>query len=104
MTKQKFTIKDTEKIASLANVTLLNDEKETLTTQLEETLESVDILNELDTNEEGTSQVTGLSNVFRNDEIKKSFTQKEALSNAKKTYNGYFEVPSLFTTDYEETT
>lgn len=104
MKRQIFTIKDTEKIADLANLKLRDEEKEMLTKQLEETLVSVDILNELNIDEEETSQVTGLSNVFRKDEVKPSFTQAEALSNAKRKYNGYFVVPSLFNKDYEETT
>ena len=54
------------------------------------------ILEEVDTNGvEETAQTTGLINVFRKDKIKKSLSQKEALSNAKKTYNGYFKVPKI---------
>ncbi len=49
-------------------------------------------------NVEPTSQVTGQTNVFRDDEIDKSrmFTQEEALYNAKKTKIGYFVVPNIF--------
>ncbi|MBI3559237.1 Asp-tRNA(Asn)/Glu-tRNA(Gln) amidotransferase subunit GatC [Candidatus Gottesmanbacteria bacterium] len=44
-----------------------------------------------------TSQVTGLTNVFREDVIEtdRILTQSEALSNAKKTHNGYFVVPKI---------
>jgi Asp-tRNA(Asn)/Glu-tRNA(Gln) amidotransferase C subunit len=39
-----------------------------------------------------TSQMTGLENVFREDvvEEERMFSQKEALSNAKRTYKGFF--------------
>lgn len=56
-------------------------------------------IQQIDTkNVEETSQVTGQENVFRADEIdeKRMLTQKEALSNAKKSHNGYFVVKAIF--------
>lgn len=46
---------------------------------------------------EPTSQVTGLENVFREDKVdeKNMLTQEKALSNAKKTYKGFFEVVQI---------
>ena len=45
-----------------------------------------------------TSQVTGLENVLREDEIDESriLTQEEALSGAKSTHNGFFVVDRIF--------
>ncbi|MBI5620037.1 Asp-tRNA(Asn)/Glu-tRNA(Gln) amidotransferase GatCAB subunit C, partial [Candidatus Gottesmanbacteria bacterium] len=45
-----------------------------------------------------TSQVTGSENVFRDDEVDagRILTQEEALSNAKRTHNGFFVVKSVF--------
>lgn len=45
-----------------------------------------------------TNQVTGLSNIFREDVIDSSRTlsQSEALSNAKRKHDGYFVIDSIF--------
>lgn len=97
MTKQTLTTKDTEKIGKLANLMLTPEEIEKFTPQLSETIDSVEILNELPTsNVEGTFQVTGLTNVFREDKTVPSFSQEEALSNAKNKHNGFFVVPYVF--------
>ena len=69
-----------------------------LESQLEETLETIAQLDEVDTkNVEPTSQVTGMTNVFREDVIDQAriLSQSEALSNAKNTHKGYFVVPAL---------
>lgn len=87
---------DINHIAKLANLTLTEDEKKKLATQLEETIEYVKELDEVDTeNVEPISQVTGLENVTREDEVKPSFTQAEALKNAKSTHNGFFKVKGI---------
>jgi len=66
-----------------------------LTPQLSEAAAYVQVLGDLDLkNTFETNQVTGLKNVFRDDVIKPSLSQEEALSNAKHTYNGYFVVPA----------
>ena len=45
-----------------------------------------------------TSQVNGLENVYREDEIDKSrmLTQEDALANAPATHNGFFKVKAVF--------
>lgn len=81
------------KIAKLANIPLKNDEEELFSQQLTSILDLVSKLQKIETkNVIPTSQVTGLINIFREDEIDESriLTQEQALSNAKKTYNGYF--------------
>ncbi len=83
---------NTSKLAKLAN---LPDSS----VDIDSVLELVSKLKSISTdNVEPTSQVTGQTNVFRDDEIDKSrmFTQQEALSNAKKKKNGYFVVPKIF--------
>jgi len=45
---------------------------------------------------EETSQVTGMENVFREDEIKPSLSQDEVLANAPRKYKGYFVVEAIF--------
>lgn len=93
----KFDIKH---VAKLANLTLTQEEEEKFSKQLEETAEYVEGLNEVNTeNIEPTSQVTGLENITREDEIKPSLTQEEALKNAKSTHNGFFKVKGILNSE-----
>ncbi len=83
-------------IAKLANLTLTDEEKEKFSSQLSTVLDYIERLNEVNTEDiPETSQVTGLENVFREDELKKSLKQEDALSGAKKTQNGLFVVKGI---------
>lgn len=83
-------------IAKLANLTLKSDEEVRLEGQLEATLEHVERLTKIDTSKTPeTNEVTSLENVLREDTTRPSMTQKDALKNAKKTYNGFFVVPAV---------
>ena len=87
---------DVGHIAKLANLPLTDSEKKKFEKQLSETLDYVKQLDEIDTkNVEPTSQVTGLENVLREDEVKPSFSQADALKNAKSTYKGFFKVKAI---------
>lgn len=87
---------DISHIAKLANLPLTQEEKNKFEKQLEETAEYIESLSEVDTNGfEPTSQVTGLENVTREDEITPSLSQEDALKNAKSTYNGFFKVKGI---------
>lgn len=82
-------------VAKLAHLTLKLDEEEKFKTQFNKTLKIIEKFDNLDTSKVAeTSQVTGLTNVFRQDEIdvERMLSQEEALSNAKSTYNDYFVV------------
>lgn len=86
---------DIDHIATLANLPISDGQSEELTKQVGGTVAYVSQLQSLPTDDvTETSQVTGLENVFREDEIDTSrmFTQEEALANAKNTYNGFFVV------------
>lgn len=84
-------------VAKLANLDLSNEEVEKFQKQLSEVLDYVEVLNELNTdNVEPTSQVTGLENVTREDEVKSSLTLEEALSGAPKTEKEMFETQAVF--------
>ena len=86
-----LSIEEVKKIAKLANLSLSEDELKTYAPQLSEVLSYVEILNEPDTSSTlPTYQVTGLSNVFRDDVVMPSLSQAEALQNAKETLRGYF--------------
>ena len=93
----KLTKEEVLHIAKLANLTLSEEEVKVFGEQLSETLDYVEKLKELKTENVGpTFQTTGLKNVTRDDEIKPSLTQEEALKNAKSTYKGYFKTKAIF--------
>ncbi len=97
MTKKQLSKKEVLHIASLANLQLSQEEIELFRKQLSDTLEYVEVLDELDTETvKPISQVTGLENVTRKDVSKTNLTQKEATSQAKSKSNGYFKVKAIF--------
>lgn len=93
----KLTSDQVKKVAKLANLTLTEDEIVKLGSQLSDTLNFIEELNKINTdNIEPTSSVTGLVNVMRDDEIEPSLSQDEALQNAPTKENGYFKVKAIF--------
>ncbi|MBN2572527.1 MAG: Asp-tRNA(Asn)/Glu-tRNA(Gln) amidotransferase subunit GatC [Ignavibacteriales bacterium] len=90
------TIKDVEYIAKLARLKFEEDEKEKLCKEMNQILEYMSKLNELDTeNVEPLSHPIDLSNVFREDEVKKSISTEEALKNAPDKDDKFFKVPKI---------
>lgn len=82
-------------VASLAKLSLTDAEIKKFQKQLSAVVSYFDELREVDTgNIEATSQTTGLTNVFREDEI--NTTQilpiADALSGAEEVFNNYFKV------------
>lgn len=91
-------IKTVKAIATLANIPVNEHQINELSQQVGITVGYVSQLSSLPTATYlPTSQVTGLENVFREDVIEpgRILTQKQALSNAKRIYNGYFVVPAV---------
>lgn len=85
-------------IAQLANIPISATEEAALAADFSETLEVVDKLQQVDIQGvEMTHQVTGLTNVTREDEVNEDnmFTQEAALTNASRTHNGFFVVERL---------
>lgn len=83
-------------IAHLARLELSEQEEEKFTRQLREILAWVDKLKELDTSKVPfTSHVLPLSNVFREDGLKRSLSEKEALLNAPQKKRSHFQVPKV---------
>jgi aspartyl-tRNA(Asn)/glutamyl-tRNA(Gln) amidotransferase subunit C len=79
---------DVKKIAKLSNLTITKDEEEKLSGQFEETIKTVEVIEELETNNiESISQVTGLSNIVRDDLI-----DKDRMLNI----GNYFKVKAIF--------
>lgn len=88
---------DVKKVAKLANLPLNPLEENMLEKQLDETVSYIENLKEIDTKDtDPTSQVTGLTNITREDVTTPSLSQEEALKNAKSTYNGFFKVKAVF--------
>jgi aspartyl-tRNA(Asn)/glutamyl-tRNA(Gln) amidotransferase subunit C len=85
-------------IAELAHIPVTDDEKKVLAQGFNTVLTVLDTLNRIDVSTiEPTYQVTGLENVFREDKVDeaRTFTQKQALANAPKSYKGYFVVERI---------
>lgn len=87
---------DVKHIAKLANLPLTPSEEKKFEGQLESTLEYIEQLKEVDTeNVTGTNQVNNLENVMDEDVASPSLTQEEALINSKSTHNGMFKVDAI---------
>ena len=92
----KITRKEVEHVARLARLALSEEEKELMTRQLDRILGYMDKLNELDTSRvEPTSHVIPMENVMREDGVRPSFSQDEALANAPDRDGASFRVPRI---------
>jgi aspartyl-tRNA(Asn)/glutamyl-tRNA(Gln) amidotransferase subunit C len=92
----KITRKEVDHVARLARLELSEDEKETMTRQLDRILGYVDKLNELDTSTvEPTSHVIPMLNVMREDEVRPSLAPDDAMSNAPDREDACFRVPRI---------
>jgi len=92
----KITHKEVEHVARLARLELTEAEKEQMTAQLDAILEYIGKLNQLDTSAvEPTSTVIPMVSVMREDEVRPSLTQDEALANAPDREGLYFRVPRI---------
>ncbi len=84
-------------IAKLAKLKLSEEEVGLFQEQLGEILEYFRKLEEVDTNNvEPLKHVIATQNVFREDEPRESISPEEALKNAPKRRDDYFEVPKVF--------
>jgi aspartyl-tRNA(Asn)/glutamyl-tRNA(Gln) amidotransferase subunit C len=84
-------------IAKLAKLELTEEEVELFQEQLGKILEYFRKLEEVDTdNVEPLKHVIATENVFREDEPQDSISPEEALRNAPKRRDDYFEVPKVF--------
>jgi len=94
----KLDISQIEHIAKLSKLELTEEEKELYSQQLSSVLEYVEQLQEIDTeNVEPTANVTGLSNVWREDKIEKSDVKHSDIAqNAPEFKDGSFVVPGVF--------
>lgn len=83
-------------IAWLARLGLSEAEMEKFSLQLSDILENFEILKEVDTEKVSpATQTITLQNVFREDEVAKSYPQTEVLANAPKEEENCFKVQAI---------
>ncbi|MFH1187062.1 MAG: Asp-tRNA(Asn)/Glu-tRNA(Gln) amidotransferase subunit GatC [Candidatus Levyibacteriota bacterium] len=83
-------------VAKLANLKIEKNKEKALEKQLSSILTYIEKLKKLNTSKtEETSQVTNLENITREDAVKPSLSQKDAISNSKSTHNGLFKVKGI---------
>lgn len=90
----KFSHEEVEKVASLAKIGVSESEKDDLTASLSSILSFVDDLQAVDTKGvKPTTQVTGLEDVLREDEVVNCLLSRDdLLANAPATHDGYVKV------------
>ena len=92
----KITRDEVERVARLARLRLTDEERETMTSQLDAILGYIDKLNALDTaGIEPTTTVIPMVSVMREDVVRPSLSQEEALANAPDREDVFFRVPRI---------
>lgn len=92
----KITRAEVEQVARLARLELTDDEQERMTAQLDAILGYIDKLNALDTSAvEPTTTVIPMVSVMREDTVRPSLTQADALENAPDREDVFFRVPRI---------
>lgn len=90
------TVNDVQHVAKLARLQLSPEEEAMFTEQMNAILQYAEKLNELDTDQvKPTTHVLQVSNVMRDDVVKPSVEQEEALLNAPDSEDGQFKVPAV---------
>jgi len=93
----KLSQEEVEHIAKLARLRLNPEEKEKYSSQLSNILNYMEKLQTVNTTKvEPTSQVTGLTNIMREDEIIESGIADELIAGAPVQSNGYIKIPKIF--------
>ncbi|MGD2279241.1 MAG: Asp-tRNA(Asn)/Glu-tRNA(Gln) amidotransferase subunit GatC [Candidatus Omnitrophota bacterium] len=95
--KEAISKEDVKHVALLSRLRLNEEEVAKFQKQLSSILEYIAQLDEVDTKDTlPTSHVlSSMKNVFRKDELKKSISPEEALSNAPARHEDFFEVPKI---------
>ena len=92
----KITLDEVKYVSNLARLELQDAEAEAMTGQLDQILSYVDKLNELDTSQvEPTTQVISTTNAFREDELRDSLSQEQAIANGPRQNGESFVVPKV---------
>ncbi|MCX6806711.1 MAG: Asp-tRNA(Asn)/Glu-tRNA(Gln) amidotransferase subunit GatC [Candidatus Berkelbacteria bacterium] len=89
----KLSKDEVEHIAKLSRLALTDKEKEKFREQISSILDYVKELDKVDTkNTEPIANITGLTDIVREDEIKPSMSREKLLKNAPAKENGYIKV------------
>ena len=87
---------EVEKVSLLGRLLLSDDELDKMTTQLGDILQYMDLLSEVDTERvEPMAHALGVSDVFRDDQIRPSIDRDEALANAPNRDDECYRVPAV---------
>ncbi len=87
---------DVAHLATLSSISLGYDEVDALTADLENIITYIEQLQELDTTGvEPTYQLTGLANVWREDEIEPQLPREKLLALAPESLNNQVKVPKV---------
>ncbi len=86
-------LEEVERVAALARLRLNREELKRLSGQLSRILTYMEDLNAVET--EGIQVTAGGVNVLRDDEIRPSLSQAQALGNAPDAADGLFRVPQV---------
>lgn len=94
--EKEIDLKQVRYIAHLSRLELTPGEEEKFTEQLAKILSYVNKLREVNTkNVPPTFHVLPVKNIFREDKLRSSLSQKETLSNAPKHKYNQFQVPRI---------
>jgi aspartyl-tRNA(Asn)/glutamyl-tRNA(Gln) amidotransferase subunit C len=92
-----LTIAEVKKIAQLSRIYLTPEEEQRYAVTISAVLEYMTILNEVDTSQvEATTQVTGLEDVLRVDEVIESPIKKELIAQMPSIEHDELMVPAVF--------
>lgn len=87
---------EVDRVAHLARLTLSDEERERMTSQLNQILEAASKLQALDTQDvPPTAFAVPIQNVFRPDEVRPSLSHELVLANAPDPERGFFRVPRI---------
>lgn len=93
----KLTKDQVKKVAKLANLPLTSDEEEKYSEQLSKILDYIGQLNKVDISDvNSTFNVTGSSNLTREDKTSPSLSQEEVLQNAPAKKDNLFVTKGVF--------
>ena len=92
----KITTDEVKYVANLAKLYVDEAESEKLTAEMENIITFADMLSEIDTKDiSPTNHVIKVQNVFREDIVKDSYSQKDILKNAPSQEGGCYLVPKV---------
>jgi aspartyl-tRNA(Asn)/glutamyl-tRNA(Gln) amidotransferase subunit C len=92
----QISLSDVEYLAELSRLEVSDEEATKMQKDLSSIIEYVNKLNDIKTEDiAGKEHILNLSNVLRQDEVKQSLSNEEALKNAYDSEDMYFKVPQL---------